>query len=237
MTIPRARTCLLLTVMAAALVLAGCGGSDDSGGSPRSSTTTLAADPASSALARRALFTAADLGAGWTQYQAGKSDLPLADRCGGVTSTFFAVPGGTFQQGPIFRLTGDNVFIQTTAVAFKDEDAAKAYVTKRTAASYLECFRKVLDQQQKARDSKIAVTTSSEHEPGVGSNGLEGYTKYVVTSSGTEIGDLYRSVYRFGRVVLLVGVDFGRTHTPNVGPAVSTATANAVGAARGRVEE
>src|SRR5262249_45937866 len=93
MTTPRALVALTL----AALGVGGCRSGNDSSGGARPTTTTLAADPASSAHARQALFTAADLGAGWSQYQAAKPDQPLGDQCGEVKSTFSHVPGGTFQ--------------------------------------------------------------------------------------------------------------------------------------------
>jgi hypothetical protein len=230
-------------VLVTALLVTGCGGGDDgddSRGAASSSTTStsLAADAASTKLAEDAQLTAADLGAGWTEYQAAEEPEPYTDRCADLRAHAVHLPGGTKTKGAILQLGGNPAFVQSDVLVFEDEASAQEYVEDRLSQEYLECFRGVLDKEQRGRDENLQVSIADEEEPNVGTGGLEGTTRYVVTDAdGNEMAHLYRSVWRYGRVVIMVGIDIGQSNDPSLATAAGEATATALANVQARVAQ
>jgi hypothetical protein len=230
-------------VLVTGLLVTGCGGGDDDSGSggggstSTSSTTLVAADPASTRLAEDGQLTAADLGAGWTEYAAAEEPKPYTEKCADLRSHAASIPGGTKTKGAILQYGTQPVFVQSDVLVFEDEAAAQAFVEDRLSQEYLECFRDLLDEQQKSSDKNLKVSISEDDDPDVGTGGLEGTTLYTVTDANdAEVAHLYRSVWRYGRVVILVGIDLGQSSDPNLGTAAGDAVSNALAHARDRIQ-
>lgn len=233
-----------LAAITAATVLLGAacgGGGGDRGGDssdtkPTTTSTTLAADPASTQLSQDALITQADLGPGWVEYRAASDPEPMERQCGEVQLTVKNVPGGTRRNGAVHQLGDQSAFVQSTVIVFKDAASAEEYVERRLSDAYLECFRARLEDEQRDRDENLQVSISEYDAPAPG-GGYEGTTRFSVTSDGTEAAALYRSVYRYGRAVILVGIDVGQSDNPNLGTTVTDAAQRAILQVQSRVAE
>ena len=227
---------------ATTVFVTGCGGGDDdssggSGSSTSTTSTTLAADAASTKLAQDGLLTLADLGAGWKEYSAAEAPKPYAEECADLRTHAADLPGGTKTKGAILQYGEQTAFVQSDVLVFKDEAAAQAYVEDRLSQEYIDCFRKALDKEQKKSDKKLTVSVAETEDPSAGTGGLEGTTRYLVADAdGKGVAHLYRSVFRYGRVVILVGIDIGASDDPNLATTVSDAVSSALIQARDRVQ-
>jgi hypothetical protein len=209
---------LIVLLLLGALGLAACGGGSSDSSSEKSTTTKAAPvgalDASSNDAAQAASVTAADVGAGWKQYQKAKGLVKIAAKDCITKFGSGIVAGEKVYSSALYQGASDTAFIYTTSYVFKTEAGAKAFTAMRTTADFTNCKQAADDAAQKTRDAETSVRVTQTTDPAVGTGGLDAFyveQAYAKNTDGTEYSNAtyYRYTYRVGRVVYVIWVDVG----------------------------
>ncbi len=226
------------------VTLAGCG--VGSGGKSTTTTqptpTTSAVDAETAALAAKALIKRSDVGNDWVQRAAATGNSPpRADDCAQRPDGPLArIGAGASQLGSSLRLKGNKfVLMYSSTLVFADDADVDAYLAIRNSSQWHDCRRKQLDADQKKADPRLSVVTTRQTTPAVGTGRLVAYSVFTVMSKPGKgkpevaVATATRSAYRFGRVIVSIGIDV--SSKKNVAPKINSAITAAVTRIAGRV--
>lgn len=214
-----------ILVAGLSLLATACGGGGGSAGgattaptvtttTPAAIATTAAADPAAMALAASAVLVKADLPPDWSEHTKGKGVLTTLRKdgrlgCSVPTIRPGAFPWATAYDGAIYQKAKLSRYATSSALVFKDVNAAKAYAATLRSAAYVTCWTK--SKAKSAATAKKAAPGSTFRADPVktGSGALQATLHFqyqalvkgrLVDANGTE--DLF--VYRHDRTVILL---------------------------------
>ena len=214
-----------ILVAGLSLLATACGGGGGSAGgattgptatatTPVAIATTAAADPAATALAAKAVMVKADLPPDWTEHTKGKGVLSTVGKnsrlgCSVPTSQPGAYPWATAYDGGIYQKAKLIRFATSSALVFKDVDAAKAYAATLRSAAYVTCWTKSKAKSIATAKGAAPGSTFRADPVKTGSGALEATLRFqyqalvggkLIDANGAE--DLL--VYRHNRTVILL---------------------------------
>jgi hypothetical protein len=178
-------------------------------------TASGATDASASKIAKLAVATMPDLGAGWTQYRKaggvgkfGKNDCTIK-----AGSSIKASDTG--YAGPMYTDATKSMFAYSNAIVFKTEANAKAYTAAKATRAFQNCqvAQDNVAQQKQNPNTFVRLYQTSTSDVG-GPDGLEAYYSETAGTKNTDGTDALsaqylRFTYRHGRVVYTLKLDSG----------------------------
>ena len=176
-------------------------------------TASGATDASANKTAKLAVMTAADLGAGWTQYRkaGGVQKFPKNDCALMAGSPVKASDKG--YAGPMYSDATKDTFAYSTAVVFRSEAEAKAYTALLATPAYQNCRVAKDDAARKKSDPttfvKLYETTTSAVPARPGLEAYYSETEGSKNTDGTDApaAEYLRFTFRHGRVVYGLKID------------------------------
>jgi hypothetical protein len=227
-------------IVSAALLgvaVAGCG--VGSSGNSTATTTptpaTNAVDAATARLAADALVSRGDVGAAWVQHAPPKGpSAPAPDDCAQRPDGPLANlgPGASSVGASLWLMGSRDVVLYSSSLVFADDAGVEAYLAIRNSSQWHDCRREQLQTGQQRRYPRSSVVTTRQTIAAIGAAHLVAYSEFTVMSRASKrlpavaLATATESEYRFGRVIVSIGVDV--TSKTDVAPAVRSATTAAL---------
>ena len=200
---------------------AGCGGGGDDADSSGSSTTeakTTSTLSAAAEASEAAVIELSDLGTPWKEHTPAKGITPAApDSCMAKAGIYAAVAEDGRYQGATFQRGTASYYVQSNAVTFPDEDAARAMTERLTTDEHARCQAERRSAQAVAapdapEGAAFRVVGIAEVPAEGGDGGYAGSVQYqfqAMTDGRLQDanGFMQENVFRNGRTVLHVTLE------------------------------